>query len=302
MINLNEDNILSNLDFSTKVILGKGYVSEAYKVKLLNNKENEYTVLKGLIKDSYKCYEDSFNNLKFIYNNGNPLIKSIKIPFENLILIKSNNEFKYGALIYKNITGIILKENLFNKINIENITNLISNFLTELYNIPIDKNFSLENYKKTQLDYFNTILLTLTNYLQNKNILYDNIKLLNLENEYKNYLKEFKEPHFIHGDFWEENMIISNDYQNLLGIIDFDNFGIGDNALDFATLSDFGYDFINIVLNKCNFIKDKEKFIIKVKMFEKWVYLDDFYYLFCNWKKEDMLLKEIEEMKKLNLI
>ncbi len=31
-------------------------------------------------------------------------------------------------------------------------------------------------------------------------------------------------------------------------------------------------------------------------------YLDDFYYLFYNWKKEDMLLKEIKEMKKLNLI
>ena len=118
MINLNEDDILSNLDFSTIVILGKGYVSEAYKVKLLNNKENEYTILKGLIKDLYKYYEDWFNNLKFIYNNGNPLIKSIKIPFENLISIKSNNEFKYGALIYKNITGIILKENLLNKINI----------------------------------------------------------------------------------------------------------------------------------------------------------------------------------------
>ena len=287
MIKLNEDNILSNLDFSTKVFLGKGYVSEAYKVTLLNNKENEYTILKGLTKDSYQCYEDSYNNLTFIYNKGNPLIKSIQIPFENLILIKSNNEFKYGALIYKNITGIILKEKLFNKINIENITNLISNFLTELYNIPIDKNFSLENYKKTQLEYFNKILLTLKNYLQNNNILYDNIKLLNLEKEYKNYLKEFKEPHFIHGDFWEENMIISNDYQNLLGIIDFD---------------DFGYDFIHIVLNKCNFIKDKEEFIIKIKMFEKWVFLDDFFYLFCNWKKEDMLLKQIEEMKKFNLI
>ena len=97
-------------------------------------------------------------------------------------------------------------------------------------------------------------------------------------------------------------MIISNDYQNLLGIIDFDNFGIGDNALDFATLSDFGYDFINIVLNKCNFIKDKKEFVIKIKMFEKWVYLDDFYYLFSNWKKDDMLIKEIDEMKKLNFI
>ena len=80
MISLNENNILSNLDLSKKEILGKGFVSEAYKVKLLNNKENEYTILKGLIKDSYKCYEDSYNNLKFIYNNGNPLIKSIKIP------------------------------------------------------------------------------------------------------------------------------------------------------------------------------------------------------------------------------
>ena len=179
MISLNENNILSNLDLSTKEILGKGFVSEAYKVKLLNNKENEYTILKGLIKDSYKCYEDSYNNLKFIYNNGNPLIKSIKIPFENLILIKSNKAFKYGALIYKNINGIILKENLFNKINIENITNLISQFLTELYNIPIDKKFSLENYKKIQLDYFNKILLTFKNFLQNKNIKYYNIKLLN---------------------------------------------------------------------------------------------------------------------------
>ena len=116
MINLNENNILSNLDLSTKEILGKGFVSEAYKVKLLNNKENEYTILKGLTKDSYQCYEDSYNNLTFIYNKGNPLIKSIQIPFENLILIKSNKAFKYGALIYKNITGIILKEKLFNKI------------------------------------------------------------------------------------------------------------------------------------------------------------------------------------------
>ena len=46
MINLNEDDILSNLDFSTKVFLGKGYVSEAYNVTLLNNKKYEYKIIK----------------------------------------------------------------------------------------------------------------------------------------------------------------------------------------------------------------------------------------------------------------
>ena len=76
--------------------------------------------------------------------------------------------------------------------------------------------------------------------------------------------KSFEDFHYIHGDLWEENMIISKDYQDLVGIVDFDNFSLGDISKDYATLLDFGFNFINILpfcknntifsfLNKINF-------------------------------------------------
>ena len=300
-----DNNILSKLDLSNKELMGEGYVSKGYKVKVKNENKIEYIILVGLINDSYQCYKDSYDNLIFIYNNGNPLIKSIKIPIDDLNLIKPNNEFKYGCLIYKNIPGVIIKENIINKINIENITNSISNFLIELYNIKIKEDFSISEFKEKKLNYFNEITLTFKNYLNNKNYKYDKNKLLQFKEEYKNYLKEFNEPHYIHGDLWEENMIITEDYQNLSGIIDFDDFGIGDNALDFANLSDFGYDFINIVIQKCSSIINNvnvNDFIIKIKMYEKWVFLNNFFYLYQNYKNDCRLEQIIEEMKELNFI
>ena len=188
-------------------------------------------------------------------------------PYKGIKLINPdiNNIFlKNGALLYEEIKGLILYEKYFNKINKENLSSKLSLFLNELYLIPI-KESDIPKSKNKIIFEFKEDIEIINDFLKGNGV----EKINNFKNEFLEYINVFNDFHYIHGDLWEENMIISEDYQDLIGIVDFDNFSIGDIAKDYATLLDLGFDFINILINKnekC--IKNRDEFVKRIKLYE----------------------------------
>ena len=294
-----EDSLLNliNSNSCKCELLGEGFISKSYKLEI--NSKN-YIILQGQIEDSYNCYSQSYNNLIFLYNNGNPLIKSLKIPINDINLInpsQKNSFFKYGGLVYLEIQGFIFYEKYFDKVNIDNITDTISLFFKELYSIPINKD-DIIKVKNNKISEFKSDIQAIKNYFKDKNI----NELITFEKEYLDYLNNFQDYHYIHGDLWEENMIISKDLKNLVGLVDFDNFGINDMAKDYASLLDFGIEFIYILIEKTkDIIKNKNDFMKRIKIYEKLIEIEDFAYVLKN-NIESKFESKLKNLKKLNLV
>jgi len=293
-----EEIVLNLINSSKYELLGEGFISKSYKLEINSEK---YILLQGQISDSYDCYLKSFNNLKFLFNENNPLIKSVQFPSNKISLIKPNQNypfFKYGGLLYIEIKGLVFYEKYFDKINIEKISTTISKFLKELYCIPINKD-DIERVRNKMIKSFNSDMLIIKKYFGIENI----DKINAFENEYLNYINSFDDFHYTHGDFWQENMIISEDYQDIVGVVDFDNFGLGDIAKDYASLLDFGFDFINVLIDKTkDIIQDKEDFIKRIKIYEKFIELEDVAYILKYENLKGRLNSKLENLKKLNLI
>lgn len=293
-----EEIVLNLINSSKYELLGEGFISKSYKLEINSEK---YILLQGQISDSYDCYLKSFNNLKFLFNENNPLIKSVQFPSNKISLIKPNQNypfFKYGGLLYIEIKGLVFYEKYFDKINIEKISTTISKFLKELYCIPINKE-DIEKVRSKMIKSFNSDMLIIKKYFGIENI----DKINAFENEYLNYINSFDDFHYTHGDFWQENMIISEDYQDIVGVVDFDNFGLGDIAKDYASLLDFGFDFINVLIDKTkDIIQDKEDFIKRIKIYEKFIELEDVAYILKYENLKGRLNSKLENLKKLNLI
>lgn len=289
-------NILTSKKYE---LLSEGYNSKSYTIKI-NSKD--YTLLQGRISDSYQCYQNSYKNLIFLYNNGNPLIKSLQVPFNGIKLLEpdNNNEFlENGGLIYEEIKGLILYEKYFDKINKEKIANKLYLFLDELYSIKISTT-DMEKAKNKIIHEFQDDIKVIKEYFNNNKI--DN-NINKFEKEFLEYINNFNEFHYIHGDLWQENMIISEDYQDLVGIVDFDNFSIGDIAKDYAALVDLGQDFIdNLIEKNIKNIKNREDFIKRIKIYEKKIEIEDFSYILRNNNLKWRLNSKLERLKNLNLI
>ena len=293
------ENILLNLINKKEYeLLGEGYISKSYRF-IINSKK--YILLQGQISDSFTCYFQSYNNIKFINNEGNPFIKSLKIPNKGINIIQPNEKnifLKYGCLFYEEIEGLIFYEKYFEKINIENIANKLSSFLYELYLIPVNIN-DIPKVKSKIISLFNDDVETIKNYFNGKNL----DKINEFEKEFLEYINEFDDYHYTHGDLWEENIIISDDYQELVGVVDFDNFGLGDIAKDYASMLDLGFDFVNLLINKnekC--FKDKEDFIRRIKIYQKKIEIEDLAYILKNDNLKWRLNSKIENLKNLCLI
>ena len=98
-------------------------------------------------------------------------------------------------------------------------------------------------------------------------------------------------------------MIISDDYQELIGIVDFDNFGIGDNAKDYASLLDLGFDFVNNLINKNEkYIKNKNEFIERIKLYQKKIELEDLAYILRDNNLAWRMDSKIKYLENLHLI
>ena len=293
------ENILLNLINKKEYeLIGEGYISKSYRF-ILNSKK--YILLQGQLSDSFPCYNQSYNNIMVLFNKGNSYIKSVKIPDKGIELIKpneKNNFLKNGALIYEEIEGFIFYEKYFNKINKENISNKLSLFLRELYLIPIN-NTDIPQAKNKIISEFNDDIETIYSHFKGNNM----GKINNFKEEFLEYIKDFNDFHYIHGDLWEENMIISYDYQDLVGIVDFDNFSLGDIAKDYATLLDLGFDFIDILLNKnIKCYKNKEEFIKRIKIYQKKIEIEDLAYILRDNNLKWRINSKIENLKELCLI
>ena len=293
-----EEIVLNLINSNKYELLGEGFISKSYKLEINSEK---YILLQGQISDSYGCYLKSYNNLKFLFNENNPFIKSVQFPSNKITLIKPNQNypfFKYGGLLYIEIKGLVFYEKYFDKINIEKVTTTLSKFLKELYCIPINKE-EIKNVRNKILKSFNSDMQTIKKYFGNENM----DKINAFENEYLDYINSFDDFHYTHGDFWQENMIISEDYQDIVGVVDFDNFGLYDIAKDYASLLDFGFDFINILIDKTkDIIQDKENFIKRIKIYEKLIELEDVAYILRYENLKGRLSSKLENLKKLNLI
>ena len=293
------ENILINIINKKEYeLVGEGYISKSYRF-IINSKK--YILLQGQLSDSFPCYFQSYNNIMFLFNQGNCYIKSVKIPFKGIELInpnEKNNFLKNGALIYEEIEGLIFYEKYFNKINKENISNKLSLFLYELYLIPI-KNSDIPIARDKIISDFNCDIETINDYFKGNNM----DKINDFKEEFLEYIKNFDDFHYIHGDLWQENMIISYDYQDLIGIVDFDNLSIGDIAKDYATLLDLGFDFIDIILNKnkkC--FGNKEDFVKRIKIYQKKIEIEDLAYILRDNNLKWRINSKIENLKELCLI
>ena len=128
--------------------------------------------------------------------------------------------------------------------------------------------------------------------------------MINFEKEYFEYINNFEDFHYTHGDFWQENLIISEDYQHLVGVIDFDNFGINDIARDYAALFNLGDDFINKIIDKSSeIIMDKNEFLKRIIIYKKFITIGCFAFLnMNNNNKKESIEKHLNQLKKLDLI
>lgn len=87
--------------------------------------------------------------------------------------------------------------------------------MNELYEVPVV--FDKKIYVEQELNNAKINLELLREYLDDEKY----SLLLNWYNEYIEYLSEFDNYHFIHGDLWYENYIL-DDNDELTGIIDFE--------------------------------------------------------------------------------
>ena len=291
-------NLLNLINKKQYELIGEGYISKSYRF-IINAKK--YILLQGQLSDSFPCYVQSFNNLSFLFNNGNPYIKSVIIPYKGIKLInpdEKNDFIKNGGLMYEEIDGLILYEKYFDKINMINIANKISIFLKELYLIPINVT-DIPKVKTKIISELNDEIEIINDHFKGKNM----ESINNFKNEFLEYIKDFNDFHYIHGDLWEENLIISQDYQDLVGIVDFDNFNIGDIAKDYATLLDLGFDFIERLLdkNKICFV-NRDDFIKRIKIYQKKIEIEDLAYIFRDNNLKWRINSKMENLKELSLI
>ena len=108
------------------------------------------------------------------------------------------------------------------------------------------------------------------------------------------YLSEFDNYHFIHGDLWYENYIL-DDNDELTGIIDFENAKYGDPASDISALCYLGNEFINLFLK---YYKNSDKDIEKrINMFIKAREVMSFENMVNNFPEE--INEQIEKIKKV---
>ena len=119
-------------------------------------------------------------------------------------------------------------------------------------------------------------------------------KIIKWSNEYKNYLLSFDDYHFIHGDLWYENYIL-NEYNELVGIVDFENAGIGDPANDIVPLYYLGQDFVNKFLKYYKY--NNSEVIKRIPMLIKAREICYFKYIIDNYPEE--INDQIDKIKKV---
>lgn len=260
----------------TKKFINEGFNSKAYIVN------DDFILLEGVNKNSYNNYLKYVESIKHLES-----IKSVQIPIITE-LITPNKEYENGALIYKMIKGRTFRKEDISKVNLDSIAQALANFMNELYNIKIP--FNKKEYVDNEISITEKSVNLLKKYLPEE----EYIKVLNWFKEYKHYLLNFDDYHYIHGDLWYENYIL-DDNNNLIGIVDFEGTSMGDPAYDIAALYYLGNDFINKVLEYYNYTNND--LIKRVSMLIKAREIADFEDMVKNYPEE--VDEQVAKIKKV---
>lgn len=258
------------------VKIGEGAVSKAYIY------DNKWTLLVGKREDSFEIYKKLKINLELLEGK----IKSIKIPSKAKIIEPSEN-YPLGAISFLYIEGEELKKKIHtcSEEQKRNIGQKIAEFIFEMQNININldksKEIEINNHKlKKSMELIKP-------YLSNE----ENIKL---ESVAINYNKFMMNSNFCmtHGDLQEENLIVDK-YNNLVGVIDFGNMEYYVPEIEFDSIMNYDLKIFQSMLES---FKGKIEInnirligIVRRVRFLKHIINNNY----CH------ILKEVEEIKKL---
>ncbi len=204
--------------------------------------EDENILLVGQNAASY----DSYKAMAWILRKLEGQLSTVRVP-QQLRLIPPNNTYSFGALQYTYIPGSVLTESALRHANMKNIAARLGMFLRELHTIPltdIAPKFDPSRYLAEQRAILARNIQALKNHISAHQL----EALTRWQQAFETYLQQNHTFCLVHGDLWYENYILTSDYKNLIGIVDWENAHISDPAEDFCALTYLGNDFVKDVL------------------------------------------------------
>lgn len=227
--------------------IGEGFRSRSY----ISN--DGYILLEGVNEKSFETYVKDKRILDFLSDR----ITFTNIPKDIELISPSHDTLEFGGEKYKGIEGRILDIDDIHSYNLDSIAKDLASFLNELHGIDIyefNRDFKKEEYIKNEKEVVDRNINLLVNYFDKK-------KLYDWREIYFNLLDNTNRFTIIHGDFWYENYIISNDGNRLEGVIDFENCDIGIPVMDFVPLLYISEEFFKKVLSFYNFSNSFDEYI-----------------------------------------
>lgn len=286
MRNSIEEKIKRHLGFKNIKFLNEGFRSKAYLL------DKEYILLLGVNKKAFKSYKSDQAISEFLSKK----IDTVLIPKDIRLIEPSEDLFEFGGELYQCIKGKIFNIDKKDNYNLTKIAKDLANFLNELHNINVydfNPTFSPERYKQEEKKLLARNIMLLKKILPSSDI----NKLKKWRDKYFEILENTENFSVIHGDFWYENYIISEDNQNLVGIIDFENTTIADPMTDLAPILYIGKKFLTQLLKDYQLPYKNIYEKIKVLSERREIVSFQHIYKYCDKEEIDEQIKKIYKLK-----
>ena len=171
-----------------------------------------------------------------------------------------------GMMAYKKIKGIPIASDKIGIRNRSTIARQVAKFTISFHQIPYEaldcipeRNNGRENLMLLYRDTFNFLRRVLTT-----------PELGKMEKWWQEIFADNSffvyKPVLCHGDLWYENILVDEEYLNVIGIVDFSDMIIGDPAVDLAPQLYLGEDFYNDVLEEYTKVFSEDEDIVKRAM------------------------------------
>ena len=156
--------------------------------------------------------------------------------------------FRYGAERYRKIDGVPLTRDDLEKTDLHKVGTDLGWFLGKLHSISAT---GFEDLREPELH--QKLRATRDGCLSVLRERLSSAEYDLIEKWFDTTVEEFAQVEYhpvpIHGDLWYENIIVDEDYETVLGILDFETFAVGDPAKDFAPFMYVGKGFLNSALD-----------------------------------------------------
>jgi aminoglycoside 2''-phosphotransferase len=178
---------------------------------------------------------------------------TLSVPVPRFELFWNQKEEWPGQfVVYRKIDGIPLQKEFIKSPQSFNLAEQLANFLTELHQFPLHKAAKLRiphmtpvQWRHKYVDLYDQVQLRICPLLEKNEV----TKTTLLWEDYLTDKANFRfKPVLLHGDLSEEHILCDLDRELITGIIDWGDACVGDPALDFAWLLDYGKSFIKEVL------------------------------------------------------